>query len=52
MKAFDVMGAGIAASVTTKTQLKVELLETFKSKPSADTTKSDLKLIASFVFKF
>lgn len=50
--AFYVLGGGIAASVTTRTQLKVELLETFKSKPSADTKKSDLKLIVSFVFKF
>jgi hypothetical protein len=49
---FYSLGAGVAASVTSKTQLKVELLETYKSKPTGDTKKSDLKFLVSFVFKF
>lgn len=46
-------GAGLAASITDRTQMKVELIETYKSKPpSADTKKSDLAVLVSFVFKY
>ena len=44
---------GLAASVTTATQLKVELLDTFKNKPpSADIVKNDIAVLVSFVYKF
>ena len=45
--------AGIAASVTTRTQVKLELLDTYKTKPpSADVVKNDVALLASLVYKF
>lgn len=47
------LSVGLAASVTTATQLKVELLDTFKNKPpSADIVKNDIALLVSFVYKF
>lgn len=46
-------GVGLAASVTSMTQLKFELLETYKNKPpTAETQKSDLAVLISFVFKY
>ena len=46
-------GVGLAASITSLTQLKVELLDTFKNKPpSADVVKNDVALLVSFVYKF
>jgi putative salt-induced outer membrane protein YdiY len=46
-------GAGIAASITTRTQMKAEFLDTYKQKPpSADVQKNDIAMLLSFVYKF
>lgn len=48
-----VFGAGIAASITTATQMKIEFLDTYKAKPpSADVQKNDIATLVSFVYKF
>ena len=45
-------GIGLAASITAATQLKVELLDTFKNKPpSASVDKNDVAVLVSFVYK-
>lgn len=44
---------GLAASITSATQLKVEVLDTFKNEPpSAEVEKNDIAVILSFVYKF
>ncbi len=51
--ALYVFGAGIAASITAGTQLKVEFLDTYKAKPpSASVQKNDIATLVSFVYKF
>lgn len=46
-------GAGIAASLTDRTQLKVEFLDTYKTRPPAPGVgKNDLATLVSFVYKF
>jgi putative salt-induced outer membrane protein YdiY len=46
-------GVGLAASITAATQLKVEVLDTFKNKPpSVDVVKNDIAVLVSFVYKF
>jgi putative salt-induced outer membrane protein YdiY len=46
-------GAGLAAAVTPKITLKVELLEVFKSKPPVATVqKQDISLITSIAYAF
>lgn len=46
------LGIGLAASITSATQLKVELLDTFKNKPpSAAVKKNDVAVLVSFVYK-
>jgi putative salt-induced outer membrane protein YdiY len=46
-------GVGLAASISTRTQLKVEFLDTFKAKPpSEDVQRNDLAVLLSFVYKF
>jgi putative salt-induced outer membrane protein YdiY len=48
-----IVGLGMAASVTTQTQIKVEFLNTFKNQPpSADVQKNDIAFLLSFVYKF
>ena len=45
-------GIGLAASITSATQLKVELLDTFKNRPpSAGVKKNDVAVLVSFVYK-
>jgi len=45
-------GIGLAASITPATQLKVELLDTFKNKPpSAAVKKNDVAVLISFLYK-
>ena len=45
--------AGVAASMTTRTQLKVQLLDTYQTRPSSATVKSnDVALITALVYKF
>lgn len=43
---------GLAASVTKATQIKVEFLDTYKTRPPADVQKNDIALLVSFVYKF
>jgi putative salt-induced outer membrane protein YdiY len=45
--------AGLAASVTTRVQLKIEFQDIFKTRPTgADVEKNDVALITAFVYKF
>jgi putative salt-induced outer membrane protein YdiY len=45
-------GVGIAASMSTHTQLKVELLDTYKNKPPTITTKkNDVAVLMAIVYK-
>jgi putative salt-induced outer membrane protein YdiY len=47
------LGAGIAASITSRTQLKVEAIDTYKNKPTAaGVRKNDVSMLVSFVYKF
>lgn len=51
--ALYVFGAGLAASVTTGTQIKIEFLDTYKAKPpSEEVQKNDIATLVSFVYKF
>jgi putative salt-induced outer membrane protein YdiY len=44
---------GIAASMTARTQLKLEVLDTFKNKPPApDIKKNDVSTVVAVVYKF
>jgi putative salt-induced outer membrane protein YdiY len=46
-------GVGLAASITGGTQMKVELLDTYKSKPPLPgVQKNDIAVLVSFVYKF
>jgi putative salt-induced outer membrane protein len=45
-------GAGIAASITAATQLKVEFLDTYKARPLPGVEKNDIATLVSFVYKF
>jgi putative salt-induced outer membrane protein YdiY len=45
-------GAGIAASITAATQLKLEVLDTYKARPLAGIEKNDIATLVSFVYKF
>lgn len=51
--ALYVFGAGLAASVTTGTQIKIEFLDTYKARPpSEEVQKNDIATLVSFVYKF
>jgi putative salt-induced outer membrane protein YdiY len=45
------IGAGIAVSMSARTQIKIEWLDTFKNRPPAGVEKSDVSVIMAFVFK-
>jgi len=46
------LGVGVAAAMSTHTQLKVELLDTFKNKPpTAAVEKNDVAILIAVVFK-
>jgi putative salt-induced outer membrane protein YdiY len=45
-------GAGIAASITAATQLKLEVLDTYKARPPVGVEKNDIATLVSFVYKF
>jgi putative salt-induced outer membrane protein YdiY len=48
-----IVGLGVAASVTSQTQIKIEILDTFKNRPpSADVKKNDVAYLVSLVYKF
>ena len=44
--------AGLAASVTTRVQLKIEFQDVYKSRPTGDADKNDIAFITAFVYKF
>jgi putative salt-induced outer membrane protein YdiY len=44
--------AGVAASVTTRVQLKLEFQDVYKTRPTGDADKNDIAFITAFVFKF
>jgi putative salt-induced outer membrane protein YdiY len=46
------IAAGLAASITSRTQLKVELLELYKSLPPPGRVKGDLSFLTSVVYTF
>ena len=46
------VAAGLAATITQRTQLKFELLELYKSQPPPGIEKGDLSLITSLVYSF
>ena len=46
------IAAGLAATITQRTQLKVELLELYKTQPPLGIEKGDLSLITSVVYSF
>lgn len=46
-------GAALAAALTTKSQVKIELVDTYKSRPpTADIKKNDVALVFSIGYKF
>ena len=48
-----IFGVGLAANITTQTQIKFELLDTFKNKPPrAEVQKNDVAILLSFVYKY
>ncbi len=50
--ALHTFGAGLALSVTTRVQVKVALLDTYKTRPPTETIKkNDLATILAFVYK-
>ncbi len=44
--------AGIAASITAATQLKIEFLDTYKARPPVGVGANDIATLVSFVYKF
>jgi putative salt-induced outer membrane protein YdiY len=48
-----IFGAGLAANITAQTQIKFELLNTFKNKPpTPEVQKNDIAILLSFVYKY
>jgi putative salt-induced outer membrane protein YdiY len=48
-----IFGVGLAANITTQTQIKFELLNTFKNKPPRpEVQKQDIAILLSFVYKY
>ena len=43
--------AGVAASITTRTQLKVELLDTYKNRPLPGNQSNDVTVLMAIVYK-
>lgn len=43
--------AGLAASVSTHTQMKFDVLDTFKNKPPAPSRRNDVAVVLAFVYK-
>jgi hypothetical protein len=51
--ALYIFGVGLAANITAQTQLKAELLDTFKNRPPTVTVqKNDVAVLLSFVYKY
>jgi hypothetical protein len=48
-----IFGVGLAANITTQTQIKFELLDTLKNRPpTAEVQKNDIAILLSFVYKY
>jgi putative salt-induced outer membrane protein len=45
-------GVGLAAAITSRSQLKVEVQDTYKARPPDGLEKNDVALLLSIVFKF
>lgn len=43
---------GLAAAISKQSQLKAELLDTYKNQPPAGAKKNDVAILVSFVFKY
>jgi putative salt-induced outer membrane protein len=50
--AFYQGGLGLAVAITARSQLKVELQDTYKTRPPDGLEKNDVALLLSFVFKY
>jgi putative salt-induced outer membrane protein len=50
--AFYTFDVGLAAAITKHSQLKVELLDTYKTRPPETLEKNDVAFLLSFVFKY
>lgn len=51
--ALYIFGAGLAASITAGTQMKIEFLDTYKARPPLPgVRKNDIATLVSFVYKF
>jgi putative salt-induced outer membrane protein YdiY len=50
--ALYVFGLGLAANITAGTQMKIELLDTYKARPPVNVQKNDIATLVSFVYKF
>jgi hypothetical protein len=49
----DTFRAGIAATMTRRSQLKVEVIDTLKTRPPTDLVqKNDVALVCAIVYKF
>ena len=47
------IGVGLAASITAGTQMKIEFLDTYKSRPPLPgIQRNDIATLVSFVYKF
>jgi hypothetical protein len=47
------IGIGLAASITTNSELKFEVLDSYKSRPpTAGIKKNDVAIVTAFVLKF
>lgn len=50
--ALFILSAGISAGLTSRTQIKVEMLDTYKRRvPSASVVKNDIAVVVAFVYK-
>ncbi len=49
---FYTFSVGVASALTTSSQLKAELLDTYKTSPPAGSQSNDLALLLSVVFKY
>ncbi|MDH4062945.1 MAG: DUF481 domain-containing protein [Acidobacteriota bacterium] len=51
--ALYIFGVGVAANLTAQTQIKAELLDTYKNRtPSPDVQTNDVAVLVSFVYKY
>lgn len=46
------LSAGVAASISTRVQLKLEFQDVYKTRPTGDADNNDVAFITAFVYKF